>query len=225
MIHATYAEWFSATRSESNHIFHVSLPCYALVEAKPRPGKPNWAEVASYQPKKGGEGMLAYLSLVDAALDQHTFNLDGPQYRIMPFEVIDPRAFLQQHDNWFTVYVVYGFAARGNRLVTTETGALQVLTQVKHFHITPDIVSHFQLDFGEQAVAWLNKVHRAAGLPDYPRMVEELGECSVAEIEQHAKDAMRKIGPSIVDKQNISHCALYDTVEGRWRFAAFEDLS
>lgn len=224
MNHPTYADWRAAIQSTEDQVFHASLPFYALLEANPQPGQPGWVEVACFKRKGNGEGMLAYLSLVDAALDQLAFNFGGRQYRIAPFEAIDPRPFLRQHDDWFTVYAVYGFAARGDQLMTDAKGKLQALSHVKHFHITPDIADHFHLSFGEQAIDWLAALHRAAGIPDYARMIEDMAKSSATEIERHAQDAVRQAISPVVGKYNISHCALYDTVEGCWRFAALKGL-
>lgn len=35
---------------------------------------------------------------------------------------------------------------------------------------------------------------------------------------------MRRIRQPVSGEDNITHCALYDAIEQRWRFVAFEDL-
>lgn len=224
MIDTTYAAWRSTVGSEPNQIFHASLPFYALLETNPKPRQPDWVEIACYKRKNNGEGMLAYLSLVDAELERQSLNRGGRRYRIAPLEVIDPRPYLRQHDNWFTVYMVYGFAARGEQLMTDSKGGLQALSHVTHFRITPDIAQHFHLSFGERVIDWLETLHRVAEIPDYARMIEDLALSSPFEIERFAQDALRQVVAPVVGKNNISHCALYDTVEGRWCFAALKGL-
>ena len=167
---------------------------------------------------------MAYLSLVDAELDRQNFNRDGHDYQIVPLEAIDPRHFIRTHERWLSVYAVYGFAARGEYLLTDATGQLQALSHIKHFHIAPESEAHFHLSFVEQAIDWLEALHRAAGIPDYANMIEELAGLNAAEIELHAQDALRQVKTIIGGGSQVTHCAVYDTVEGKWRFAAIKDL-
>lgn len=224
MNHPTFTAWRNAVQSSEDTVMHASLPFFALAENRPTPSQPNWVEIACFKRNNNGEGILAYLSLVDAELDRQNFNRDGRGYRIMPFEAIDPRHFIQTHERWLSVYAVYGFAARGAHLLTDDSGRLQALSHIKHFHIAPESEAHFHLNFGEQAIDWLGALHRAAGIPDYANMIEGLAGSSAAEIEQHAQDALRHATTAIGGEGQVTHCALYDTVEGQWRFAAIEDL-
>ena len=225
MNYSTFSDWRLSLQSAGENVVHASLPFYVLAESQPKPGQPDWVEVACYQRKGNGEGMLAYLSLVDALLDGQSLNRSGRNFQAAPLETVDPRHFLNTHDNWLSIYTVYGFAASGDKLVTDGLGNLQALTQVTHFRIEPEDANHLHLNFGENAVNWLDKLHRTAGLPDYARMIEDMTESSVAEIERHAQDALRQVVAPIVGSSDITHCALYDIIEGGWRFAALENLA
>jgi len=224
MSHSTLAAWRDAALSAGNTVFHSSLPFFALMENSPKPGQPDWGEMACFKRINNGEGILTYLSLVDAALDQHILNSGGRNYRIVPFETIDPRHIISSHDNWLTVYSVYGFAARSDQLLTDAKGKLQALSHATHFHIAPELAEHFHLSFGQQAIDWLDTLHRTADIPDYARMTEDLAGSTTAEIERHAQDALRKADTTQGGSEHVTQCALFDTVEGRWRFAAINDL-
>ena len=222
--HPTFAAWRDAVQSAEDTVIHASLPFFALADNRPTPDQPNWVEIACFKRKNNGEGILAYLSLVDAELDRQNFNRDGCGYRIVPFEAIDPRHFIRTHERWLSVYAVYGFAARGAHLLTNATGQLQALSHIKHFHIAPESEAHFHLSFGAQAIDWLGTLHRAAGIPDYANMIEELAGLSAAEIKLHAQDALRQVKTMMGGGSQVTHCAVYDTVEEQWRFAAIKDL-
>ena len=222
--HPTFSAWRDAVQSSDDTVIHASLPFFALADKRPTPNQPDWVEIACFKRYNNGEGILAYLSLIDAELVRQNFNRDGRGYRIVPFEAIDPRHFIRTHERWLTIYVVYGFAARGERLLTDASGHLQTLSHIKHFHIEPEAEAHFHLNFGEQAIDWLEALHRAAGIPDYANMIEDLAGSSPAEIERHAQDALLRAATVIGGDGYITHCALYDTVDGQWRFAEIADL-
>ena len=222
--HPTFSAWRDAVQSAEGTAIHASLPFFALADSRPTPDQPNWVEIACFKRINNGEGILTYLSLVDAELDRQNFNRDGCGYRIVPFEAIDPRHFIRTHERWLSVYAVYGFAARGERLLTDDTGQLQALSHIKHFHIAPESEAHFHLRFGTRAIDWLKALHCAAGIPDYANMIEELAGLNAAEIELHAQDALRQVKTMMGGGSQVTHCALYDTVEGQWRFAAIKDL-
>lgn len=220
----TFAAWRNAVQSAEETVIHASLPFFALVENRPSYDQPNWVEIACFKRNNNGEGILAYLSLVDAELDRQNFNRDGRKYRIVPFEAIDPRHFIRAHERWLSVYAVYGFAARGEYLLTDATGRLQALSHIKHFHIAPEIEAHFHLSFGEPTIVRLEALHRAAGIPDYASMIEDLAGMNTSEIEMHAQDALRQVKTMMGGSSQVTHCALYDTVEGQWRFVEIADL-
>ena len=170
MNHPTFTSWRDAVQSSEDTVIHSSLPFFALTDNRPTPDQPNWVEIACFKRINNGEGILAYLSLVDAELDRQIFNRDGCDYRIVPFEAIDPRHFIHTHERWLSVYAVYGFAARGEHLLTNVTGQLQALSHIKHFHIAPESEALFHLSFGALPIDWLEALHCAAGIPDYTNM-------------------------------------------------------
>ena len=195
-----------------------------IAENNPQPHDPDWAEIGCLS-RNGVEGMMVYLSPLDAMLDAQARNRDGRHYRVYPFEGIDPRPFVTSHNHWFTLYLAYGFAACGPHLLVSERGEVQALIFGAHFQITPDIADHFHLLFTDQLIADIDAVHRAAGLFDYGRMVNELAECTTQDLDQQAEQAMNRIGQVLCgDNEKVTHCALYDTVDQRWRFASFADL-
>lgn len=220
----TLAEVKAELAARPHHVFHASLSLYIIAESRPRPDNPDWIEIACLN-KSGAEGMLVYPSPLDAMLNAQARNQKGADYSIHPFEAIDPRPFLASHDNWFTIYLVYGFAARGPHLLVSERGNVQALTLDTHFHIPPDVADHFHLSFTEQLIDRINAIHHAAGLHDYDRVVDELADCTWRDLDRQAQEATRRIGQSVTGNNgNVTHCALYDPIEQRWRFAAFTDM-
>lgn len=172
---ATLAEFAADLARNARCAFHSSLSLYALADKRPKPGQPDWVEVGCIK-NHGVDGMLVYLSPLDALLDAQSRNRSGAQYRVYPFEAIDPRPYIKEHDGWFTVYVGYGFAARGRHLVVSARGAVQARIMGVHFRITPDAFEHFHIDFSEAMIDKINTFHRAANMHDYGRVIEKLAE-------------------------------------------------
>ncbi len=221
---ATLAEVKAGLAARPEHVFHSSLSLYIIAENCPRPDCPEWVEVGCLN-KNGAEGMVVYLSPLDALLDAKGRNRDGGNYCVHPFEAIDPRPYVANHNGWFTLYLVYGFAARGKHLLVSERGDAQALTLDMHYQIPPDMSDHFHLLFTDKVLWQINAVHRLAGLHDYGRVVDELAECSSQDLGQQTQEAANRIGQPVTgDDERVSHCALYDPVEQRWQFAAFADL-
>lgn len=211
----------SATHSAPDHVFHASLQLYIMVEIKPEPsghaGK--HLEIACW--KQGNvDGMVAYLSPLDTTLDLHARNRDGRRFRGVPLESIDPRPHIQQHNDWLTIYLAYGFAAHDGRLVPDQHGDLRALVGTTHFHVTPDLSCHFHFNFGEKAQEWLAHLHVKAGLRDYSPMLDELAESSVDELDRIAGEARSLL--TMEAAEDITQCALYDPIDEHWRFV---DLS
>lgn len=72
----------------------------------------------------------------------------------------------------------------------------------------------------------LNAVHRAAGLYDYGDVLTDMAGCPAQDLDRHAQEATERIGvPVCGDNENVTHCALYDPTEQRWRYAAFADIT
>jgi hypothetical protein len=222
---ATLSEVKDELAASTDRVFHSSLSLYIIAENRPRPDCPDWVEVGCLD-INGAEGMMVYLSPLDALLDAQVRNRDGGRYRIYPFEALDPRPYIAEHNHWLTLYLVYGFAARGKHLLVNEQGNVQTLTLGTHFQITPDMFEHFHLAFPDSLVDELNAVHRAAGIYDYGDILNELTGRSVQDLDWQAREATECIGePVSGDNDNVTHCALYDPTEQRWRFAAFPDIT
>lgn len=202
-----------------SQIINTSLPLYILVEKRPTPDNPHCVEIGCGM-QRGVRGMLVYRSLIDAMLERYTRNRHGGNYLIAPFGKIDPSIHLRDHNNRLTVYLAYGFAARGPRLLLNAHGDLCVRTQGSYFDIPPETAHHFHLNF---SVEWMETLHAKARMHDYDEMVRDLAEASTAEIERLARAALQRIDKPVSDGDS-THCALYDHFERRWRFVANEDV-
>ena len=213
--------------SAPGHVFHSSLPLYILLDKRPTPDNPDWIVIHCLK-KNGAEGMMVYLSPIDAMLELYGRNRSGAKYQISPFEAIDPRHHIQGNNDWFTVYLAYGFAARGKSLILNKHGEVMPLVQGIHFRITPDMKDHFHLRFGDGVVAWLDNLHAKARIRDYARITQELADSVSVEVNQQAREALRRIEKPVPDQisdpNNMTHCALYDLVEQQWRFVDFAGL-
>jgi hypothetical protein len=221
---ATLAQVRTELATNRAHVFHSSLTLYVLAEKRPRPDNPDWIEVGCLN-QSGVVGMMVYLSPLDALLDAKMRNRKGANVRVHPFEAIDPRPFIAEHEDWLTVYLVYGFAGRGKQMLVSQRGDIQALTSGLHFHVTPDQREHFHLSFSDEVVAGINALHRAANMHDYARIVEEQAECSFHELERLAQEATQCAQSAvIIGNDNITHCALYDPIERKWSFAALADV-
>lgn len=219
----TIADIQGLTKSAPDRIFHASLPLYILLEKRPKLGRPNWVEVGCWKEKGGAEGVMVYLTLIDAMLDLNVRNRAGGKYRIFPFESIDPRPYIQEKNDWFSVYLVYGFAACDNRLIVSKRGEIISLAHATHFHITPNMANHFHLSFADKMLEWLSLLHIKAQIPDYARIAKELTESSPTEINRMAHAAMQHVESPVLGDE-AEQCALYDPIEQQWRFVAFADL-
>lgn len=218
------AEIRAKAHEAPDHVFCCNLPLYVLLEKRPRPNAPDWVEVGCWKQDEA-EGMMVYLSLIDAMIDLYSRNRDGRRYQIFPFESIDSRPFINGHEGWLTVYLAYGFAARSGGLLLSEKGEPMSLMQGTHFQIAPDATEHFHLQFGDKLLAWLDRLHEKAGIPDYGRVALEHAEASSAELNELAQEALRRITTHNSMQTESSHCALYDPIEQEWRLVDFADLS
>jgi hypothetical protein len=205
-----------------NPVFHCNLPLYILLEKKPRPDAPDWVEVGCWKQNEV-EGMVAYLSPIDAMIDLYERNREGHQYQIFPFESIDPRPFIKEHNGWLTVYLAYGFAASSNGLLLNSRGNPITLPEGIHFQIDPSN-EHFHLQFGGRILAWLERLHQKAGLPDYNRMAQENAHTFPDELDRLAQEALSHIKSHQGIKRECSHCALYDPIEQKWHLVDFDSL-
>ena len=98
------------------------------------------------------------------------------------------------------------------------------LLQGTHFQISPDSTEHFHLQFGDKLLAWLDRLHRTAGIPDYGRVAQEHAEAASAELNAMAQEALSRIKAHSGGHAESSHCALYDPIEQQWRLVAFDKL-
>lgn len=219
----THTEVTGRAEPVCERIFHASLPLHILLERRPRPDNPNWVDIGCW--RHGNiDGMMVYLSPIDAMIDMYDRNKNGGKFEISPFVSIDPREFIQEHDGWFTVCLVYGFAARANRLVQSEQGHLMPLVSITHFRISDQMSEHFHLEFGNKTHAWLERLHCSAGIPDYVRVHQDLNMASFFELTKLTSAALERVDSPDRGRENITHAGLYDAVEQTWRFVALSDL-
>ena len=196
-----------------------SLPLYVLAEKQPLPEEPDHIEVACMI-ANGATGLVLYLSPLDAMIGCRERNSMGQKYEIFPFEAIDPRDFIRQHDGWLSMYVVFGFAAYDNKLLLDEMGHPSMLLYTIYEKIPPEqIGDHFHLEFSENMTNWLDRVHRVAGLPDYDSIISEQARSSMTELDIIASSALQ-VADYLEKKKchGLVQCAIYDPVEAEWRF-------
>ncbi len=218
----TLAQRQAALNDTHDHAFCTSLPLYALVERNPKPDDPDWAEVACLN-AHGVEGMMVYLSPIDAMIDLHSRNREGRRFQLQPFEALNPRPFIEAREGWFTVCPVYGFAARNGRMMLDEDGDLMPLTKSLHFQVS-DPAQHFHMNIPEDFIASVRQLHRLMDYADYRRVADEMAADSLAELECHAREALECVEAGETGKDGITQCGLYDPIEGRWRIASFADV-
>lgn len=201
-----------------DHVFHSSLRLYVLAEHRPKPRQPDWIEVSCIH-RGETDYMLAYASPVDARIEQDELNRSGKNYRIFPFDTINPLPFIESHGGRFNVCVIYGFAAHAGHLMADPTSGrvLIALGAWKSFPVPTEIREHLTLDFGDMHGV-LGRVYAVAGLASHADTLEELGTYEPVEIDRIAKSARLKI-KSRIRREIASEYAVYDVLEQRWRFA------
>lgn len=200
-----------------NHVFHTSLRLFALVEEQ-SPGAHNSIEVACMKMHNGAEGMMGYVSVLDAALDCDIRNRNGQRFTIRPFTDIDPRNFIKAHGDWFTIHLIYGIAAHQNRLMLSAEGDVQVLPLANHFQIPGDFGEAFTIQFHESVHANLETLYSRAGF-NASYWLDEMTQWTPAEAMRYALEARGKIKQPLTGTAGITQCAFYDPIEQRWRFA------
>lgn len=220
---ATLAEVKRELATDHQLIIHSSLSLYILADRRPKPDNPDWIEVGCVN-KGGAEGMMVHLSPLDALLEAKSRNSKGAKFHVQPFEAIDPRPYIIDHSGWLTLYLVYGFAGRGKRLVINQLGHLQAMIMGMHFQIGPDDLDHFHLSFSDKLIDYVNTLHGIAGIPDYARIIQDQADSTGQELEVQAQDALLRIEQPAIGEDDITHCAIYDPIDRQWRFASFDDL-
>lgn len=164
------------------------------------------------------EGMMAYVSVLDAALDCAIRNRNGRRFTILPFADIDPRSFIKAHDGWFTIYLIYGIAAHQDRLMLSPEGDVQVLPLANHFRIPSDFGEAFTIQFHASVHANLETLYSRAGLIA-SNWLDEMAQWTPAEAMRYALEAREKINQPLTGSSGITQCAFYDPIEQRWCFA------
>jgi hypothetical protein len=201
-----------------------SLALYVLAELRPRPDNPNHFVLGCTE-VNDVEGIGLFVSPVDAVIRCRVFNSEGGKFEVFPFESIDPRRFIRDHDGWLTLYIAYGFAAHGNKLVLRENGYPSGLIYTTHSKFSlEDIKEHIHFEFGKSVTNWLDRVHRAVGVPEYPSLVYEQAQSPMAELELLASTALRVAEYTEPDEHKPMQCALFDPVEAQWRFADYDTI-
>lgn len=220
---SSLAERRAAARIASDRVIAASLPLYVLAEQHPTRDQPGCIEIGCW--KEGeAEGVMAYVSPLDAMIDLYSRNRDGGQYQIFPFEAVDPRALIKSHDGWLTVYLVYGFSARGNRFLLNGRGEPIPLTLGTHFQIDIDAADQVHLQFSDKLLTWLDRLHQKARIPDHGRVAQEQSEGSATELDRLAQDALLRIAGIDAAAPAITHCGIFDPIERCWRFVSFAEL-
>ena len=201
-----------------------SLPLYVIVESNPRPENPNAARFGHLE-SNGTEGIMLFVSPLDAVIKCREFNKEGGHFGVSPFESYDPRRTIRSQNGWLSMYIFYGFAAHGNKLILNEDGYLSGLSYPLHHQFkVEDVEEHIHLEFHQHISDWLDRVHRAVGLPDYPSLVYEQAKSSMAELEMIASTALQIAEYTEPDERKPVQCAIYDPVESQWCFADYDTI-
>jgi len=199
-----------------------SLALWVLVEDFPCPDNPHGVRFGCTK-LNGVKGILLYVSPLDAVISCRGFNSKGGKFEVCPFEAVDPRRFILNHDGWLSLYLCCGFVAQGGKLVLDECASPSELIYPLHHQFKPeDIEEHIHLEFGESVTGWLDRVQRAVGLPDYPSLVYELSRSSMPELDltaSRALQAARYIERECFEPTQPTQCAVFDPVESQWCFA------
>jgi len=202
-----------------------SLPLYGLIELVSRPDKPNAVRYGCLE-LGDVKGILLFVSPVDAIIKCREFNRNGGAFDVFPFEFVNPRGFIRDYDGWLTLYIVYGFAARNNKLLLSKGGDIQVLPFWVHRKFNLEgIEEHIHFTFPDDLSDWLNRVHRAVALPDYPSLAYEQAKSTMGELEIVASTALQ-----VADyMEGEAHhkpveCAVFDPVESEWCFADYDTI-
>jgi hypothetical protein len=200
------------------------LPLYALVERNPRPGNPNYVDVACAI-DDGVTGELLCLSPIDALIEQQNFNRDGRRYEILPYESVEPRSFIREHGGLLTLYILHSYAAHNNKLLLNKHGHPSAMLCIEQHQFDPeDIEDHYHLKISKETTGWLAKLHRAAGLPDFLSLAYEQAHASISELDIQVSTALRVAEYLDAPDQEPTQCAIFDPVECKWRFVDHDSI-
>jgi hypothetical protein len=218
----SFSEIRTACMDEDKHSFWMFLPLYILAETRPKPNEPAHVEIACLQ-YCGRTFMQPFLSPIDAMIYRYYATKAGYRYEVRVFEEISPQPFILKQ-GCFQLYIVYGFAARENRVLFGKDGSALPLGKPFELDIPPEAMPHFHVDLDTDWIDELNSLHRRADMADYSSIVmDDMASAPRREVVQHAQDAfsqLEKPGKQIVkDPKDITHCALYDPLLQRWRFS------
>ena len=221
----------AARRAAFTHdqlLFCMQLPLTALIERQPSPGTSDLIELACYQ-REETRGIMVFLSPLDAMIECCQANAHGGRYELMPFELTDPRPFVRKQGGikrLLRMFLVYGYAANNNALLSKKNGDLMPLLKYLEFKIPRKSLQrfeHFHLDFSPSFHGWINRQLQHAKLFDYGRANKELTESSMTEIALLADGAMKAPKSEIGETSELTQCAFFDVLERRWRFVDYED--
>ena len=116
-----------------------SLALYALVERNPRPDDPDYAELACWRYRDNGmEGIVLCLSPIDAMIELRAYNTGGRRYEAVPYEAVNPAIFIRRHGGWFSLFILYGYAAHDNKLLLNRRGHPIELFYIQHLDDNSD---------------------------------------------------------------------------------------
>ncbi len=204
------------------HVLHSSLRLFALTKPSPRPGVPDWREVACV-PHDGLEYLLTFLSPVDAFIERRWRNQDGSRYQVCPFVAIHPQHFLETHGQQLNMAIVYGYAASRGRVMTYRDSRVPASMVVsKCFPIPREAGCHFHLWWADTH-AVLSDCYEAAGLVTYARTLDELATMPARALDKFASEAIEQAGGPF-RSSHAGEFAIYDTKARRWRFTDLDLL-
>jgi hypothetical protein len=205
--------------SHDDLAFCTSYLLYILIERGTRPKNPDYVEIACQRfGNKPETRMMAFRSPLDAMMAQIVENRQGRRYEILPFELLDPRPFMKKHGDMLRIALVYAFAAKGGKVLSSKDGGPFPLPEMMSFGAPPDYSEHFHLVLNENFMDWMNRQAMRAGLIDYGETCRELSEAPLAELKELAHIALAQVSSRIIRGGTpIPEYAFFDTIERRWR--------
>ena len=203
-----------------HNVVTAPLDLYVLMEGRYHPSRPSRANFAC-QDRNGTQGIMLFVSPVDAEIRRRNVIGDGGKFKVCPFEAIDPRRFTYERNGELHLCVVYGFAAQENKLIQGEDGIPCTLSYTNSFQFPPESLDegHLAFRFSEELLDCLIKAYRDVGLPNHHIMVREQSKCSKTRLEAIASEALLVAKTTTRDEAKPLQYAVYDSDGHQWRFA------
>ena len=206
------------------YIFHSSLRLFAMVNQP--------LNVPTGTPKSKNMTLLCmrandlrfistYMSPLDAVLGSKSLNNDDHFWPIN-FQCIDTSNSVQENGGWLQVAISYAYAADNDCLVVDEQGHPFMISTAERFHLTPEVMDHFTIQFSDHVAKKINHVYAKAGLHNFGATIDSMEKWTAEEIVHAEQEALDNMPPTVaydeVAKPSFDQCAVYDPEEMEWIF-------